>query len=137
MLPQVVQCTIGTDRSTQLGTLVRAMIQATAETGRVGMVAPIADALGEFRRFNYEHVYLRPASKAQADSVIALLRALVEYYADRPNLLPDAHGIDAGSAEALRSAVTYVGGMTDRYACRQAIALLGWERDVLPVGMEI
>ncbi len=137
MLPPLVQSRIGTDRSTQLGTLVRAMIQATADTGRIGMLAPMAEALAEFRRFNYEHVYLRPASVAQADSVIVLLRALVEHYADRPNLLPDGHGLDAGSPEALRTAVTYVGGMTDRFACRQAMALLGWDRDRLPVGIDV
>jgi dGTPase len=137
MLPPLVQSRIGTDRSGQLGTLVRAVIEATAETGRIGMVTPIAEALAEFRRFNYEHVYLRPASRAQADAVIQLLRALVEHYADRPNLLPEAHGLDAGSPEALRAAVTYVGGMTDRFACRQAMALLGWDRDRLPVGIDV
>jgi dGTPase len=137
MLPSLVQDRIGVDRSTQLGTLVRAMIRATSETGRIGMVTPVAEALAEFRRFNYEHVYLRPASRAQADAVIELLQALVEHYADRPNLLPDAHGLDAGSAAALRAAVTYVGGMTDRFACRQALALLGWDRARLPVGIDV
>ncbi len=140
MLPPIVRDRIGVDRSTQLGTLVRAMIQATADTGRIGMVDPVAEALAAFRKFNYEHVYLRPASKAQADAVIALLRALVEHYADRPNLLPGttgAHGLDAGSSEALRAAVTYVGGMTDRYACRQAMAELGWDRAKLPAGIDV
>ena len=137
MLPPVVRDRIGVDRSTQLGTLVRAMIQATAETGRIGMTLPVAEALAVFRRFNYDHVYLRPASNAQGESVIRLLQALVEHYADRPNLLPDAHGLDAGSSEALRSAVTYVGGMTDRYACRQAMAELGWDRDELPTGIDV
>ncbi len=139
MLPGLVRDRVGTDRSQQLGTFVRAMIRATAETGRIGMVEPIAEALAMFRRFNYELVYMRPASVAQADSVIALLRALVEYYADRPNLLPDAqgHGLDAGSPDALRAAVAYVGGMTDRFACRQALALLGWERHRLPVGIDV
>ena len=139
MLPALVRDRVGTDRSQQLGTFVRAMIRATAETGRIGMVEPIAEALAMFRRFNYELVYMRPASVAQADSVIALLRALVEYYADRPNLLPDAegHGLDAGSPDALRAAVAYVGGMTDRFACRQALALLGWERHRLPVGIDV
>jgi len=137
MLPESVQSRIGTERSPQLGTLVRAMIQATADTGRIGMIAPIAEALGEFRRFNYEHVYLRPASNDQAAAVIALLQALVEHYADRPNLLPDTHGLDAGSTDALRGAVTYVGGMTDRFACRQAMGLLGWDRDRLPLGIDV
>ena len=46
-----------------------------------------------------------------------------------PNLLPADRqgGLEAGSAEALRAAVTYVGGMTDRFACQQAVALLGWD----------
>jgi dGTPase len=141
MLPPVVRSRIGTDRSAQLGTLVRAMIQATAETGRIGMTAPVAEALAEYRRFNYEHVYLRPASRAQALAVIDLLRALVEHYADRPNLLPgDDTGhaaLDAGSPDAFRAAVGYVGGMTDRYACRQGLALLGWDRSRLPVGIDV
>ena len=46
-------------------------------------------------------------------------------------------GLDAGSADAFRTAVAYVGGMTDRYACRQALALLGWQRDRLPVGIDV
>jgi dGTPase len=137
MLPGLVADRLGTDRSTQLGTLVGAMIGATAATGRIGMIDRFADALAEFRRFNYERVYLRPASRAQADSVIRLLRALVEHYADRPNLLPDAAAVDAGSPAALRLAVGYVGGMTDRFACRQAVAQLGWPADQLPVGIDV
>ncbi|MEZ5296025.1 MAG: HD domain-containing protein [Ilumatobacteraceae bacterium] len=136
-LPAVVRDRIGSDRSTQLGTLVRAMIDATARTGRIGMTTYHAEALAEFRRFNYEEVYLRPASKAQADAVIAMLQALVEHYASRPMLLPDGDDLPKGSPEALRAAVTYVGGMTDRFACRQAMALLDWERDRLPVGIDV
>jgi hypothetical protein len=33
----------------------------------------------------------------------------------------------------VRAAVTYVAGMTDRFAFRQAVALLGWDPDKLPV----
>ena len=137
MLPSLVIDRCGADRSSQLGTFVRAMIEATAESGRIGMTAPGAEALAEFRRFNYEHVYLRPASRAQGEQVIVLLRALTEHYADRPNLLPDANALDAGSPEALRAAVSYVAGMTDRFACRQALALLGWDRNRLPAGIDV
>jgi dGTPase len=137
MLPPLVAGRCGVDRSRQLGTFVRAMIDAARESGRIGMTSSAAEALAEFRRFNYEHVYLRPASRAQAEAVIALLRALTEHYADRPNLLPDQHGLHAGSPEALRAAVAYVAGMTDRFACRQAIALLNWDRAKLPQGIDI
>jgi dGTPase len=137
MLPELVAERLGRERSPQLGTLVRAMIEATATSGRIGMLDDTAEALAAFRRFNYEHVYLRPASRVQADAVIELLRALVEHFADRPNLLPGGHGFDAGSPDALRCAVAHVGGMTDRYACRQAMALLGWPRQRLPLGIDI
>ncbi len=34
------------------------------------------------------------------------------------------------------AAVTYVAGMTDRFAFRQAVALLGWDPEKLPAGVD-
>ena len=135
MLPAVVAARCGPARSEQLGTFIRAMVEAAAATGRIGMSEPSAEALAEFRRFNYDHVYLRPASRSQASAVIDLLRALVEHYGDRPSLLPDPPRAAGGSQEAVRAAVAYVAGMTDRFACRQAVALLGWDPAKLPAGV--
>jgi dGTPase len=132
-LPAVVRDLCGERRGHQLGAFITAMIDAAGQTGRVGMTADAAEALAAFRKFNYDNVYLRPASQAQAGSVISLLRALVEHYAAHPDLLPD--GSTAGGTE-LRDAVTYVGGMTDRFACRQAVALLGWDVAQLPQGID-
>jgi dGTPase len=99
------------------------------------------------RAFNYEHIYLRPASVAQADAVVKVLQALVDHFADRPNALPVAApgapgasggdlGLPAGSPEAVRAAVTYVAGMTDRFAFQSAVAHLGWDPSRLPVGID-
>jgi dGTPase len=147
MLPQVVAERCGRDRSRQLGTFVRAMVSATTATGRIGMAPDIAEALAEFRRFNYEFVYLRPASQQQASAVVSLLRALVEHYADRPHAIPHqtveaalgdrADHVDAGGPEALRAAVAYVAGMTDRFACQQGLAQLSWDPAKLPRGIGV
>jgi dGTPase len=51
-------------------------------------------------------------------------------------LLPDTNDFPDGSDDALHAAVTYVGGMTDRFACRQAVALLDWPLDQLPRGID-
>ncbi|MET0147211.1 MAG: HD domain-containing protein, partial [Ilumatobacteraceae bacterium] len=99
MLPDVVAERCGPTRSRQLGAFITAMVQATADTGRIGMTEQAADALASFRRFNYDRVYLRPASRAQADAVIALLRALVEHYGDRPHLLAAPPRAAVGSDE--------------------------------------
>ena len=112
------------------------MIDAAKQSNRIGMTEAPAEALAQFRRFNYERIYLRPESLEQANAVIALLRALVEHFANHPTLLPDPHEHTPGSTESVHEAVTYVGGMTDRFACRQGIALLDWPRDQLPRGID-
>ncbi len=40
------------------------------------------------RAFDYEHIYLRPASCRQAEAVVAVLQALVEHLITRPDRLP-------------------------------------------------
>ncbi|MEY2581549.1 MAG: dGTPase [Ilumatobacteraceae bacterium] len=132
-LPAIVRDLCGERRSHQLGAFITAMIRAAGQTGRVGMTAEPAEALAAFRKFNYDNVYLRPASQAQARSVISLLQALVEHYAAHPQLLPDR---SVNGDAALHDAVAYVGGMTDRFACRQAVALLGWDTAQLPQGID-
>jgi dGTPase len=139
MLPDVVQSLCGRTRGAQLGAFIRAVVDTVATTGRIGMAAPAAEALAQFRAANYEHVYMRPASLAQAHAVVALLQSLVEYFADRPNSLGAAAGAGnggagtpAGSEAAVRAAVTYVAGMTDRFACQAAVAKLGWDAGRLP-----
>jgi dGTPase len=78
--------------------------------------------------------------------VVRVLRALVEHYADRPNTLPfpdlagtghPSDGWSAGSDQAVREAVTYVAGMTDRFAFTQAVARLGWDPASLPTGLDV
>src|SRR5688500_20382420 len=115
MLPEPVRAVCGTSRREQLASFISAVVETTASHGLIGMTSDLADALAAFRSFNYEHIYLRRASQTQAQLVIEVLRALVESYADRPNLLPHGRGggLVAGSDEALRCAVGYVAGMTD------------------------
>ena len=139
LLPPRVRDRCGERRSQQLGAFIGGVVEAVSSTGRVGMTDPLAEALAEFRRFNYDHIYMRPASLEQSRTVIRVLQALVEHFADRPNVLPRPsvrlHGIEPGSPEALTESVTYVGGMTDRFAFAQARARLGWRTDDLPVGI--
>jgi dGTPase len=139
MLPEVVVERCGQTRSRQLRAFVDGLVEGITNTGRVGMRADLAEALAALRAFNYEHIYLRPASVAQAEAVISVLQALVDYFADRPNALPDAAGdpgLAAGGPEAVRAAVTYVAGMTDRFAFQSAVAHLGWDPSRLPVGID-
>jgi dGTPase len=132
-LPSGVTDVAGSTRSSQLRTFVTALVTCITETGEVAMRPDEAAALAALRRFNYERIYTQPASVAQADAVIAVLRALVEHYAAFPELVPGPDGGD----DPVRRAVTYVGGMTDRYAFEAARVQLGWDPARLPRGIDV
>lgn len=137
-LPDIVRRRCGTTRRQQLSAFIGGMIDAARATGRIGMTPDIAEALAHFRRFNYDTIYHRPASRAQATSVIAMLRALVDHYIAHPVLLPSfaENEYAPGSHQAIHEAVTYVGGMTDRFACERAVELLDYPADKLPQGID-
>ena len=139
-LPEPVRERCGMTRSSQLRAFINAMLEATRMSGRIGMTGDTADALASFRKFNYDNIYMRNESREQAKSVIDLLRALVEHFHAHPEHMAVAFDNGVGSAksdEALRQAVTYVGGMTDRFACRQGISLLDYDRSRLPRGIDV
>jgi dGTPase len=139
-LPDTVRDLCGERRSAQLGAFIHGVVAATLRSGQVGMEEGAAEALSAFRSCNYERIYLRDASVRQGEAVVRVLRALVEHFADRPHLIGESSGgaqpdVLAGSEPAIRAAVTYVAGMTDRFAFRQAVAQLGWDPEKLPVGV--
>ncbi|MDR1806346.1 MAG: HD domain-containing protein [Propionibacteriaceae bacterium] len=131
-LPDAVTRVAGRTRRDQIRVFVQGLIETTVATGQVGLDTPTADALAALRAFNYERIYTRPESVAQAAAVIDVLRALVDHYIAHPEDLPD--GLAEGP-DLARAAVTYVGGMTDRFAFEQAERLVGWDLTRLPPGL--
>ncbi|MCA0251971.1 MAG: HD domain-containing protein [Actinobacteria bacterium] len=127
-LPAEVTEVAGGGRREQLATFVRAAVSATCATGQVAMAPEPAAALAALRAFNYERIYTREESLAQSRAVVSVLTALVEYYAAHPAALP----ANLRAGDPVRSAVTYVGGMTDRFAFDAALSLLGWDPARLP-----
>lgn len=137
MLPHSVAARCGTSRPAQLSAFIGGMVDAMTTTGRVGMSEPLAEALGELRAFNYDHIYLREASVAQGKAVIDLLQALVEHYLAFPEALDVSRRHHHEPREHAQLVITYVAGMTDRFACQQAIQLLDWPTHRLPHGFDI
>ena len=129
-IPDSVAEVAGRTRREQLGHFVRAVVAGVAEHGEVGMSAGSAGALASLRAFNYERIYVRPESLAQSRAVVAVLQALVEHFAAHPEALPDTV---VPTDDPVRTAVTYVAGMTDRFAFDLAVRDLGWDPERLPL----
>ena len=150
-LPDEVAAVVGRRRSAQIDAMITAVLDTIATTGRVGMRTSEAEALAAFRAFNFERIYLRPASVLQAERVVELLRSLTHWYADHPKAIDDVgparpadHAAAPGGgrsdgavdgADPVIAAVRHVSGMTDRYALRMAVEVLGWDPDKLPKGV--
>lgn len=130
-VPELVIERLGAGRRSQLSVLIRAVSATVAKHGVVGMDAETAEALAALRKFNYEQIYIRPESLAQSQAVIAVLQDLVSYYIEHPDSLPP----DFRGDDKVRAAVTYVAGMTDRFALEAATELVGWAPERLPRGI--
>jgi len=140
-LPAIVVERCGTRRGEQLGAFIDALVATVLATGVIGMDAAFAEALASFREFNYERIYLRDESVAQGEAVVAVLRALVEHFAANPDEIPERVDTRGGpdddrDDDPVFAAVRYVAGMTDRYAFRTAVSVLGFEPDRLPKGVD-
>lgn len=137
-LPGLVKDAAGVKQSSQLDFFISSMIASIESTGHVSMHESAVEVLDVFRKFNYERIYLRPASQSQAVKVIHLLTQLVEYYSDAPGKIPELEKLNialprSGSAEAAWFAVEHVSKMTDRYALNLGVELLGWRSSDLPL----
>jgi len=135
-LPPDVAELCGRRRSQQLRTFITSVIASTVREGVVSMDPEIAGALAQLRQFNYERIYMRPDSVAQADAVIDVLRGLVDYFIAHPSEIPRVEKAPDGVADLVAwQAVAYVAGMTDRFAFEQAEAYLGWDLTRIPAGI--
>ena len=102
-------------------------------TARSGCRRSRPRALAAFRAFNYERIYVRPASLAQSRAVVDVLRALVEYYAESPARCPTpTRRRSPAPTKPCGPRSAYVAGMTDRYAFDTAVRELGWDPARLP-----
>jgi dGTPase len=158
-LPPEVTEVAGSSRASQLHCFIGALVNCIIETGEIGMRQPYAGALSALRDFNYAHIYTRPGSIAQGETVVAVLRDLVDYFANNPEQIPASQSLEPSSMtnaaagisatatstdanwsteedKVLRRAITYVSGMTDRFAFSTAVRLLGWPLDHLPRGID-
>ncbi|MEZ5237552.1 MAG: hypothetical protein R2716_00810 [Microthrixaceae bacterium] len=140
MLPSVVTQRCGTERSGAPGSFISGVGGATLESGTVGMAEPRRGPGGVQQglqlRAHLHAARLAAPVRGRDPGAGCAGRVL---RADRPNAIaPEGEevlGLEPGGPEAYRAAVTWVGGMTDRYAFDAARTVLGWHSADLPKGL--
>lgn len=109
---------LGPHHGARITTMVNDMIATSAESGQIGMSAPVHEAMMELRTFLFDNVYFSARAKAEEPKASAVVRALFEHYLANPmELPPDERPTDASGL--VQAVVDYVAGMTDRFAIRE------------------
>lgn len=122
-LPARALAILGQPGGHWVGLLLKAVIEYSAQQGRVEMDPEMLGVMDELRTFMFARVYERPQMAAQRGGVITVIRNLVEYFLAHPEALPAA--FQAETDPLLARVIDYVAGMTDRYALRVHAELIG------------
>jgi dGTPase len=112
-LPSGVRTVLGDTYGDRLDTMIRAMVQRSAEEQGVTMPDDVAGAMAELRAFLFERVY-NGVALVEAEKAAVVLHAVCGHFRDHPSDLPDA----VTSDDLDQRIIDYVSGMTDRFALR-------------------
>lgn len=122
-IPLEISQSLGFDHGSRIDTLVRDIIETTAETGVVGQSPAVAESMRLLREFMFTAVYRNPRAKGEESKAQDMIRGLFLHYQKDPDKLPPdfqdirlREGID-------RAVCDYIAGMTDKYALDQYIAI--------------
>jgi len=99
-----------------IDSMVRTVIASSVAAGEVTMDPEKLQTMHDLRTWMFDHVYLRPDARAQSERGVRVIQDLVEWFAERPEQIPDAYRLPESSP--LQAAVDYVAGMSDKFAIR-------------------
>jgi dGTPase len=127
-IPREVLDVLGPTHGRRIDTLVTDLVTTTADAtpGEVRLSDPVLAALGTFRDFMFERVYLREESRHEQEKAIHLIRSLFSHHLDHPDEMPPEYHRAPGDLPT--RVADFIAGMTDRYALRT------YERLFLPQG---
>jgi len=102
---------LGPTGSARIDTLVRDIVERSAEAGDIVQGPEIGGAMLRLRKFMFDRVYLGPDARREHERVERTMRGLFDHYLEHPDELP---AMDPDASDCQR-ATDYIAGMTDRY----------------------
>ncbi len=110
-LPAEELALLGTTGARRIDTLVRDIVERSAEAGDIVQSDEIGGAMLRLRKFMFDRVYLGPVARAEHDRVHRTLGGLFAHHLAHPDEVP---ALDP-AADAAQRVTDYIAGMTDRY----------------------
>ena len=110
---------LGPNGSARIDTLVRDIVDRSAEAGDIVQSEEVGGAMLRLRKFMFERVYLGTTARREHERVQRTMRGLFEHYSEHPEEVPS---VDP-EAEPCQRVADYIAGMTDRYCIAKFTAL--------------
>ena len=130
-LPAPLLERLGTSHGARIDTMVIDMIAYGEETGEIGMHDDVHEAMLALRKFNFEHIYRGTAAQTEERRAMDMLKAMYEYFYERPEELPDDYRKLMDRDSKARVVCDYIACMTDRYSIakyKQLFIPKSWNR---------
>jgi dGTPase len=117
-LPSSAVERLGRTRSERINTVVLDIICVSEGRPKVAMSDDVLAALDELRDFLFREVYTNPVVKREAERSRTVVIQLFEYFAGKPEAMPDEYQGDPRGEGVERRVADYIAGMTDHFAIR-------------------
>ncbi len=115
-IPDEISCAFGDSHSIRIDTIIKDIIKASEDSGRITMSPGVSFVFDGFHSFMYGSVYTNMRAKSEERKVYGIMRGIFDYYVKNPDMLPDDYARIAGADGLHRAVADYVSGMTDKYA---------------------
>lgn len=113
-IPGKLRETLGKNKSERINTLVRGIIQCSAED--ICLSPEHEEPFHQLHDFMFAQVYTNPVCKSEENKAMQMIAYLFDYFKNQPALLPEKYEQIAQREGAERAACDYIAGMTDRFA---------------------
>jgi len=115
-LPAAVTEALGRTRAERLDTMVYDVICSSYGKSEIRMSDEVLEATNSLREWMFENVYLSGPAKTEDLKAQNMLWELLQYFEQRPELMPAEHQRIAEAEGPKRAVADYIAGMTDGYA---------------------
>jgi dGTPase len=102
---------LGPTGAKRIDTLVRDIVERSAEAGDIVQSEEVGGAMLRLRKFMFDRVYLGEAARREHERASRALRGLFAHYVENPGEVPESEP----GADDLQRATDYLAGMTDRF----------------------
>ena len=115
-IPENIRAVLGNSQSARINTMVRAVIEASADSPVISMTEEVGATTNALRDFLFERVYTHSIAKKEESKAQELLISLYEYFLAHLDKMPALYYRNIERDGKERCVCDYVAGMSDRYA---------------------